>query len=174
MIDRSRIGSLRFLVALLIVCLFLLGSGLIRSREVVAQSPRPILISEETSTRALVFDSITKQREPFSPTHLAFGGDTRTRVMLFAKQLELQTGDAPSAVTVQAEDGIHRVYFLPVEYVGPTPDHPWATAGTARRLRWLLPSRQRSMSPDCPNMPPLQSPRERMPWQRCTRCDARR
>ncbi|MEP6922794.1 MAG: hypothetical protein ABI967_16875, partial [bacterium] len=132
MVGCARIGFRRQCLVALFGVFALLVCSPFRFRS-VAQTARPILVSEESSTRALVFDSVTKQREPFSPIQsVGFGGDTRTRVMLFAMQLELQPGDTASAVTVQAEDGTHHIYSLPVEYVGPTPDQPWATAVIVR------------------------------------------
>lgn len=94
-----------------------------------AQASTPVLISEETSTRALVFDSTTRAREPFSAhTQVTFGGSTHRRLMLFAMHLQLQPGELPSAVVARAEDASHQSYLLPVEHVGPTPGQPWATS----------------------------------------------
>lgn len=108
---------------------FLVLAALIRFPNAGAQSVAPVLISEETSTRALVFDSSTREREPFTAhTQVKFGGDGRRRLMMFAMNLQLQPGDLPSAVVARAEDGAHRSYLLPVEYVGPTPGQPWATS----------------------------------------------
>ena len=94
-----------------------------------AQTSTPVLISEETSTRALVFDSTTREREPFTAhTQVTFGGDGRRRLMLFAMHLQLQPGELASAVIARAEDASHQSYLLPVEHVGPTPGQPWATS----------------------------------------------
>ncbi|MEP6635903.1 MAG: heme-binding protein [Acidobacteriota bacterium] len=133
MVGRSTLRFRPHLFALLLGVCALLLPGPIRSRKVTAQSTGPFLISEETSTRALVFDSVTKQREPFTAVvPITFGSDSRRRIMLFAMRLQLQTGEMFSAITIQAEDGAHRTYALPVEYVGPTPDHPWATSIVVR------------------------------------------
>jgi uncharacterized protein GlcG (DUF336 family) len=103
--------------------------AVIRFPHAGAQSAAPILISEETSTRALVFDSTTREREPFTAhTQVPFGGDNRRRLMIFAMNLQLQPGDSPNAVVARAEDASHQSYSLPVEYVGPTPEQPWATS----------------------------------------------
>ena len=91
-----------------------------------AQATRPTLISEATSTRAIAFESVTRQKEPFNVTSTVnFGTDQRTRLMLFAMNLELQPGEDAAAVTAEAEDGAHNVYSLPVEYVGSVPDRSW-------------------------------------------------
>ncbi|HKQ99838.1 MAG TPA: heme-binding protein [Pyrinomonadaceae bacterium] len=117
---------------LLIICCLLtlvVAGGANRIRRASAQSSRPVLISEATSTRALAFESVTQKREPLPLTSsLPFGADNRTRVMLFATNLSLQPGDGASSVTAEAEDGAHRIYPLVVEYVGPVPDQPWASS----------------------------------------------
>ena len=128
-------GSLNFGArrhpALFIGLLFasLLLVAVIRFPHVGAQASTPVLISEETSTRALVFDSTTRAREPFTAhTQVTFGGNTHRRLMLFAMHLQLQPGDLASAVVARAEDASHQSYLLPVEHVGPTPGQPWATS----------------------------------------------
>jgi len=116
----------------LFICLpfaVLVLAAVIRFPHAAAQASAPVLISEETSTRALVFDSTTREREPFTAhTQLPFGGDARRRLMLFAMHLQLQPGELPSAVVARAEDASHQSYLLPVEHVGPTPGQPWATS----------------------------------------------
>src|SRR5260370_9881122 len=61
-----------------------------------------------------------------------FRGDQRTRLMLFAFNLELLPGETASAVTAQAEDSSHRIYSLPVEYVGTVPGFDWMTEIVAK------------------------------------------
>ncbi|HEY6189560.1 MAG TPA: heme-binding protein [Pyrinomonadaceae bacterium] len=98
-----------------------------------AEASGPILISEETSTRAVALDSVTRMREPFPLTSpIQWGTDKRTRIVLFAMHLSLQAGETASAVTALAEDGAHRVYPLAVEYVGPVPEQAWASAVIVR------------------------------------------
>jgi hypothetical protein len=94
-----------------------------------AQVSKPVLISQETSTRAISFDSVTRTHEPFATTsEVSWGNDNRTRVMLFAMGLNLQPNETATDVTAEAEDGAHKTYPLAVEYVGPVPDQPWATS----------------------------------------------
>jgi len=94
--------------------------------QTTAQTTRPTLISEATSTRAIAFESVTRQKEPFNAiSTVSFGADQRTRLMLFAMNLELGPGEGASAVTADAEDGAHNIYALPVEYVGAVPERPW-------------------------------------------------
>src|SRR6266516_1865652 len=87
---------------------------------------KPILISQETSTRAIALESVTQQHEPFSVVSpLNFSVDNRTRIQLFAMNLTLPAGEDVSAITAEAEDGGHHIYPLTVEHVGPVPDQPW-------------------------------------------------
>ena len=90
---------------------------------------RPVLISHADSTRAIAFDSVTRQREPFTTTTpIRFGSDAATRVMLFAMNLQLQPGETPAAVTADAEDANHNVYQLTVEHVATLADYPWVSS----------------------------------------------
>ncbi|MGB8510323.1 MAG: hypothetical protein WCD76_18240, partial [Pyrinomonadaceae bacterium] len=98
-----------------------------------AQSARPVLISEATSTRAIAFDSVTHLREPFALTSpVRFAADTRTRVMLFAMNLHPNTAGDFSGLTADAEDGAQRVHALEVEHVGPVPGQEWMTSIVVR------------------------------------------
>jgi hypothetical protein len=86
----------------------------------------PVLISETNSTRALAVDSALWLREPFGlDSPVPWGIDRRTRVMLFATNLELLAGENFSMVTADAEDGSHRTYPLVVESVGRVPGFYW-------------------------------------------------
>ena len=96
-----------------------------------AQSNKIILISDESSTRAIAVHSVTLQREPFSPTsQMTWGNDSRTRVMLFAMGLDRNA--PPGDVSATAQDGANRIYNLPVEYLGPVPQQDWVTAVVLR------------------------------------------
>ncbi len=112
-------GSLNFgarrhpalFIGLLFAALVLVA--VIRFPHAGAQSSTPVLISEETSTRALVFDSTTREREPFTAhTQVPFGVDARRRLMLFAMHLQLQPGELPSAVVARAEDASHQSLLI--------------------------------------------------------------
>jgi len=125
-------SKLRYIV-LTTLGLSLLLCALISFDHTEAQSPGPILVSQPDSTRAIVFDSVTRQREPFNATAtVAFSSDVATRVMLFAMNLQLQQGETASAVTAEAEDSSHNIYPLTVEHVGSVPDQPWATSIVVR------------------------------------------
>jgi len=86
----------------------------------------PVLISEANSTRAVALDSVLWLREPFRlDSPVPWGPDRRTRVMLFAMNLELMPGENVSIVTADAEDASHRIYPLTVESVGRVPGSYW-------------------------------------------------
>lgn len=85
--------------------------------------PAPRLLTEENTERAIALESVTLTRDPFPriATH-NFSPDGRTRVMLFATDVELRQGEGLSAVTAQAEDSRQRTYPLTVEYIGKVPN----------------------------------------------------
>ncbi|PYS49944.1 MAG: hypothetical protein DMF68_08625 [Acidobacteria bacterium] len=90
--------------------------------------PQPSLLTEEGSERAVALDSVTLMRDHFPiSTSYNFSADQRTRIMLFAINLELLAGEDVSAVTAQAEDSQHRIYPLTVEYIGKVPGFDWLT-----------------------------------------------
>src|SRR2546421_3091960 len=92
-----------------------------------AQANKIILISQETSTRALALDSVTLKREPFNSTsEVSWSNDNQTRIMLFLIGVDPKTSAA--SITANAEDGAHKIYPLTVEYVGPVPGQDWVTA----------------------------------------------
>ena len=115
---------MRLVVFALAFLLFALGS---------TQTTRPILISHPDSTRAISFESVTRQREPFTITvAVKFGPDTATRIMLFAMNLQLQPGETASDVTADAEDANRTIYPLAIEHIGPVPNQPWASSLVVR------------------------------------------
>ncbi|HEX6650403.1 MAG TPA: heme-binding protein [Pyrinomonadaceae bacterium] len=111
----------------------LLAISSIRFQDVGAQETKLILISHADSTRAISFESVTRQREPFNTTvQVRFGSDAATRIMLFAMNLQLQAGDAASAITADAEDATRTIYSLTVEHIDSVPDQPWASSLVVR------------------------------------------
>src|SRR6267378_5026559 len=123
---------LRTLIVVAVSVLLLLATSL-RSKKVSAQSTAPVLISQETSTRAIAFYSVTQQHEPFSTSApVKFVGDNQTRVMLFVMNFNLLPGDTVADVSVDAEDAAHNSYHLPVEYIGAVADQLWATSLVVR------------------------------------------
>lgn len=121
---------MRFFSVMFAVTTFLAGFSALFERN-LAQANKLILISQETSTRAIAMDSVTRKREPFDSTsEVTWGNDNRTRVMLFAMGLDPKT--SPSSITANAEDASHKLYPLTVEYVGPVPQQGWVTAIVVR------------------------------------------
>src|SRR6185369_5000395 len=93
-----------------------------------ATNKKPVLLSEAKTTRAVAFESVTMKAEPFSPTAtIAYATDTRTRVCIFATDLELLAGEGANAFTSDVQDGTGKIYPLKVEYVGRVPDFPGIT-----------------------------------------------
>jgi choice-of-anchor B domain-containing protein len=83
----------------------------------------PQLLTEWNSTRAVALDSVTRTREPFAVNSSHnFSGDGRTRVMLFAANVNLAPGEPQTVLTAQAEDAQNKIYPLTVEYVSKFPE----------------------------------------------------
>jgi uncharacterized repeat protein (TIGR01451 family) len=99
------------------------GSGTVQgspftSTITILDDDKPLLLTEENSSRAIALESVWLMRDPFSLANTQnFSSDHHTRVMLFATGIELQPGESPSAVVVQLEDSQNRVYTLVVEDV---------------------------------------------------------
>ena len=88
--------------------------------------PVPILLTDETTSRAAALDSVTMVRDPVSVfTTLNFSADQHTRVMLLA--INVAQDETASVVSVEAEDLQHRIYSLPVEFIGPVPNYSLIT-----------------------------------------------
>lgn len=100
-----------------------------------ATTKSPVLLSEATSTRAIAFESVTMKAEPFPLTaSIPFSPDTRTRIVIFAMEVELlgtvglnDFTEGGNAFTADAQDATGKRYPLRVEYVGPVPDFPGIT-----------------------------------------------
>ncbi|MFL6227776.1 MAG: carboxypeptidase-like regulatory domain-containing protein [Pyrinomonadaceae bacterium] len=93
----------------------------------------PVLISEGLTTRALAMDSVLRLPEPFPPAYQSsWGTDRGTRITLFATNFELTPNETALAVTAEAEDAAHRIYTLPVEYVGRVPGFNWLSCIVVR------------------------------------------
>ena len=92
-----------------------------------AQTPAPVLLTEENSSRAIALDSVTRVRDPLPVVALnnfQQGRDPRTRVALFGRNIDLNPGENASAVTATARDSRSRIFSLKVEFVGPVPNLP--------------------------------------------------
>ncbi len=88
-----------------------------------ATNKKPILISQAANTRAVAFESFTMKAEPFPLTaSVAMSSDTRTRICIFAMDLELLPGEGANAFTSDVQDASGKIYLLRVEYVGQVPN----------------------------------------------------
>jgi choice-of-anchor B domain-containing protein len=102
------------------------GLFILRPRTNFVSTPQ--LLTEWNSTRAIAVDSVTRMREPFAVNSaLNFSADGRTRVMLFASNVNFAPGEPQTALTAQAEDAQGRIYPLQVEFVGKFPDYELVT-----------------------------------------------
>ena len=98
-----------------------------------ATNKKPVLISQSTSTRAIALETVTFSGEPFSPTQiLPISSDNRTRISVFAMNLELLSGEGLSAFTADAQDTTGKLYPLKVEFMGPVPGFPGITMFVVR------------------------------------------
>src|SRR6185295_5996472 len=105
----TKANKLSFLLLSAVFVVFLIAPP----RAQVASPPS--LITKVNSTRAVAVESNSLLAEPFAPTApVAFGQDSRTRITLFANNLNLAQGETASAVTADAEDGNHIHYSLTV------------------------------------------------------------
>jgi glucose/arabinose dehydrogenase len=101
------------------------------SGPVTGQSP--MLFTEMGSDLAIALDSPTFLRDPFDLTTLHnLGADDRTRLILFATNLELLPSENISAVTASAEDQALNVYPLTIEFIGKLPGVDTITQIVAR------------------------------------------
>lgn len=109
------------------------GTATSNEATLTVQPPPPTLIAEQDTDHALAFDSVIMMRDPFglSPAW-DFSTDHRTRIMLFALDADLLPGETSAALTAQAEDALHMVYPLTVEFVGKVPDLNWLTEVVVR------------------------------------------
>jgi len=118
-----KLVSLFSLIALAL--LFSIGPPYATHAAAPAETP-PVLLTAANSTRAIALDSITWMREPFPPNaQNPFSSDRRTRIVLFATNLNLAPGEGTDALTADAEDGARAHYPLRVEYVGRVPSFEW-------------------------------------------------
>ena len=93
----------------------------------------PELISQANSTRGVALEAVTWVREPFRPTQLIpFGTDSRTRVALYARNVDLLPGEDASVVKAEAEDAARTRYPLVVEYVGKVQGFSWLSLVVVR------------------------------------------
>jgi len=87
-----------------------------------------VLLSDASSTRAIALESVTLKAEPFGLTSsVKFSNDTRTRICIFAMNLELLPGEGASAFSADAQDAAGKRYPLRVEHASTVPGFPGIT-----------------------------------------------
>lgn len=119
-----------------------LGTATSNEATLTVNPTAPILAVEDATDVAIALNSVTLLRDPFSLTGSnVFSTDNRTRVALFAANIELLSGEDKSAVTARAEDATLNVYPLTVEYVGNVAGLGWLTQ-VVLRLPDNLPTNQ--------------------------------
>ena len=117
----------------LVLLVVLLGSFLLFAPRRAQVASPPTLIAKADSTRAIAVEANSLLAEPFQLTApVRFGQDDRTRITLFASNINLQPGEPVSAITADAEDVNHIHYALTVEYVGSVPNFSWMSALVVR------------------------------------------
>lgn len=85
-----------------------------------------LLTQGSNSNRAAALHSVDFTREPFRVrTPINFGSDRRTRIKLFAANLELLPGETPSSLSVRATDSRGISFDLPVERAAKVPNFSW-------------------------------------------------
>ena len=83
------------------------------------------MLTQENSLRSLALDSVTLLSEPFGVTNIHnFSTDQRTRISLFATNVELDPGEPISVITAQAETST-QIFLLTVEAFRAVPNFPW-------------------------------------------------
>jgi hypothetical protein len=101
------------------------------SNIVSTSSPAIVLLAEEATGHAVLLDSVTLVRDPFSVwTPHNFSLDQRRRLTLFAVNFDTQSVATPAEITAQAEGPQN--FPIPVEAVMKTPGFNWLTQITLR------------------------------------------
>ncbi|MGH9906647.1 MAG: hypothetical protein ACRD8U_13815 [Pyrinomonadaceae bacterium] len=88
----------------------------------------PLLLTESSSNKAIVLESVVFLRDPFriNTPHL-LSPDTRTRLTILVRNVEIIPGETIPPLTLQTEDSQQRLINLPVEFVGKVPGAGWLT-----------------------------------------------
>jgi glucose/arabinose dehydrogenase len=110
-------------------CVVSNGFGTATSNEATLTVQTALLLeTDDNSDHAISFDSVTMLRDPYPLTNtFTLNPDNRTRVMLFAVNLDLLAGENSSAVTARALDAQMMLHPLTVEFVGKVSGFSWLT-----------------------------------------------
>src|SRR6266545_80919 len=110
---------------LISVALLAVIAGAVNNIQAANANKAPILVSDASSTRAIALESVTLNAEPFPLTStVKFSSDTRTRICIFAQNLELLAGEGANAFSADVQDAAGKLYGLKVEFQGPVPGFP--------------------------------------------------
>ena len=91
----------------------------------ILDDDKPLIVTEESTGRAVALDSVTLLGEPFPLTTIHnLSLDQRTRIVLFATGIDLMPNEN---ITVQMDDLLNRSYPLVVEDVRKVPNFDWLT-----------------------------------------------
>ena len=89
---------------------------------------QPMMLTQPNTNNAIAVQSVMFLRDPFTLTTTHnLSSDTRTRLTILARNMETTEDETVAPPTVQAEDSLHRVVSLPVEFVGKVPKATWLT-----------------------------------------------
>jgi uncharacterized delta-60 repeat protein len=109
------------------------ANGFVTVRYLMAPPDAPILLTETTTTQAVAVNSVTFVRGPFAVTDgFNVSTDHRTRVIIFAANLELSQGENSSSVFVEARTSGGSIVQLPIEHFGVAPHCDWFKQITVR------------------------------------------
>ena len=96
-------------------------------------APVPVLLTKGSTDRALAMHSTQFTSEPFPVTSAVnFSSDQRTRIMLFATNLDFLPGETVSSVSARATDSRGIAYDLAVEQVTKVPNYSWLSSVIVR------------------------------------------
>ena len=91
--------------------------------------PPPVVLTVPNTSRAVAIHSVRFSREPFTvTTPVNLSSDQRTRIILFAANLDLLAGETTSSITVRGTDSRGQVYDLPVEKLVKFPNVSWLSS----------------------------------------------
>ena len=89
----------------------------------ILDDDKPLVLLDETTSRATALDSVLLKRDPFPLLNIHnFSPDQRTRIMIFTTGIELNSSESPSSIIVQLEDTQNRIYPLVVEDIRKVPN----------------------------------------------------
>lgn len=89
---------------------------------------QPMMLTQPDSTKAIALQSVMFMSGPFALTTARnLSSDMRTRLTIVTRNVELIPGESIAPPIVQAEDSLHRIVSVPVEFVGKVPKASWLT-----------------------------------------------